>query len=159
REVRDGLRRGAELGLHELHGSAVRQGGNGVRRRLVPLVVPLVVLGTACSGGAPSAPDDTPVSVGQVYDALDPGSCRPCHADHVRAWSGSMHAYASDDPVFRAMNARGQRETGGALGAFCVACHAPVAAARKATTDGANLSALPQKIRGVTCVACHAASA
>ena len=31
-----------------------------------------------------------------------------------------MHAYASDDPVFQAMNKRAQRETNGALGDFCV---------------------------------------
>jgi hypothetical protein len=49
-----------------------------------------------------------------------------------------MHAYASEDPVFVAMNARGQRETGGQLGSFCVNCHAP-----------------QPGVRGVGCVACH----
>jgi hypothetical protein len=68
-----------------------------------------------------------------------------------------MHAYASDDPVFLAMNARGQRETGGALGDFCVRCHAPLALARGATLDGRNLADVPAALRGVTCVACHAA--
>ena len=38
---------------------------------------------------------------------LDPATCQSCHPTHVRDWSGSMHAYASDDPVFVAMNARG----------------------------------------------------
>ena len=38
-----------------------------------------------------------------------------------------MHAYAAEDPVFLAMNQRGQRETNGELGDFCVQCHAPVA--------------------------------
>jgi hypothetical protein len=42
-----------------------------------------------------------------------------------------MHAYAAEDPVFLAMNARGQRETQGALGAFCVNCHAPLAVQRR----------------------------
>jgi hypothetical protein len=70
-----------------------------------------------------------------------------------------MHAYASDDPIFRAMNARGQRETGGALGAFCVKCHAPVAARRGDTKDGSNLADLAPKLRGVTCVACHTVDA
>src|SRR5438309_2212696 len=51
---------------------------------------------------------------------LDPQTCATCHEGYVRDWSGSMHAYASDDPVFVAMNARGQRETKGALGNFCV---------------------------------------
>jgi hypothetical protein len=58
-----------------------------------------------------------------------------------------------------AMNARGQRETGGALGAFCVRCHAPLALARGATRDGLDLGALPAELRGVTCVVCHTSSA
>jgi hypothetical protein len=66
-----------------------------------------------------------------------------------------MHAYASTDPVFLAMNKRGQRETGGQLGDFCVKCHAPVAVAEKMTTDGLNLDNLPQRYKGVTCYFCH----
>ncbi len=59
-----------------------------------------------------------------------------------------MHAYASEDPVFVAMNHRGQRATGGQLGTFCVNCHAPLAGA-------ADLEAVPRERRGVGCVACH----
>jgi hypothetical protein len=66
-----------------------------------------------------------------------------------------VHAYAADDPLFVAMNARGQRETGGALGDFCVRCHAPLALARGLTRDGSNLASLPAAVRGVTCVVCH----
>ena len=86
---------------------------------------------------------------------LDPETCRTCHADHVREWAGSMHAYAADDPVFLAMNARGQRETDGALGDFCVRCHAPMAVLEGATEDGLNLPELPQHLKGVTCYFCH----
>ncbi|HET6585248.1 MAG TPA: multiheme c-type cytochrome, partial [Nannocystaceae bacterium] len=74
---------------------------------------------------------------------------------HYRQWLGSMHAYAADDPVFLAMNARGQRETGGELGDFCVQCHAPIAVALGETKDGLNLDELPQHLKGVTCYACH----
>ena len=70
-----------------------------------------------------------------------------------------MHAYASDDPVFVAMNRRGERETGGALGSFCVNCHAPMAVREGATTDGLNLASVPASLRGVTCYFCHAADA
>jgi hypothetical protein len=86
---------------------------------------------------------------------LDPTQCRLCHADHYREWSGSMHAYASDDPVFLAMNARGQRETGGMLGDFCVKCHAPMAVREHATSDGLNLATVPAQLKGVTCFFCH----
>jgi hypothetical protein len=53
------------------------------------------------------------------------------------------------------MNARGQRETNGKLGTFCVSCHAPMAVREGLTTDGLNLASLPKKYRGVTCFFCH----
>ncbi len=86
---------------------------------------------------------------------LDPASCAECHPLHFEQWQGSMHAYAADDPIFLAMNAKGQRETGGTLGDFCVRCHAPVAVALGETTDGLNLGELPQHLKGVTCYFCH----
>ena len=91
-------------------------------------------------------------------DLLDPQTCTKCHEDHYREWSGSMHAYASDDPVFLAMNKRGQRETGGKLGTFCVKCHAPMAVREGLTKDGLNLAQLQQKYKGVTCFFCHSVS-
>lgn len=66
-----------------------------------------------------------------------------------------MHAYASRDPVFLAMNQRGQEETDGALGDFCVNCHAPMAVREGLTTDGLDLSELPESVQGVTCYFCH----
>jgi hypothetical protein len=88
-------------------------------------------------------------------ELLDPTTCDKCHADHYRDWSGSMHAYAADDPVFLAMNVRGQRETQGALGSFCVNCHAPLAVREGKTTDGTNLATVDAKYKGVTCFFCH----
>src|ERR1700722_4387364 len=88
-------------------------------------------------------------------DLLDPKTCNQCHVDHYADWSASMHAYASDDPVFVAMNQRGQRETNGQLGNFCVKCHAPMAVNEGATTDGTNLDSIPQSLHGVTCFYCH----
>jgi hypothetical protein len=87
---------------------------------------------------------------------MDPEACRNCHPVAYKEWSGSMHAYAAEDPVFRAMNARAQRETGGALGDFCVKCHAPMAVREGMTTDGLNLDSVPAKLKGVTCYFCHA---
>lgn len=86
---------------------------------------------------------------------LDPQSCQQCHPTQFTDWAGSMHAYAADDPVFIAMNKRGQRETGGALGSFCIGCHAPMAVREGATTDGLNLDSVPRKLKGVTCFFCH----
>lgn len=85
----------------------------------------------------------------------DPESCKGCHPSHYREWSSSMHAYSALDPVFIAMNKRGQRETNGALGDFCVRCHAPMAVADGLTRDGLNLDKLPDQTRGVSCYFCH----
>jgi len=88
-------------------------------------------------------------------ELMDPAACKDCHPNHYEEWAGSMHAYAADDPVFLAMNARGQRETNGELGDFCVQCHAPMAVLTGATKDGLNLEDVPQHLKGVTCYFCH----
>jgi hypothetical protein len=85
----------------------------------------------------------------------DPATCKACHPDHYREWASSMHAYAARDPVFLAMNKRGQRETHGELGDFCIKCHAPMAVLDKTTKDGLDLERLPDKARGVSCYFCH----
>jgi hypothetical protein len=86
----------------------------------------------------------------------DPNTCKDCHPKHFDQWQSSMHAYASEDPVFVAMNKRGQRETGNALGTFCVKCHAPMAV-QLAKTDGIDYdpAALDATTKGITCYFCH----
>lgn len=100
-----------------------------------------------------AACDEPKYSVAQLQD---PNTCAECHPKHFQQWSGSMHAYASEDPVFLAMNARGQRDTNGELGDFCVQCHAPMALLLGEAT-GANFdpAALSPAAKGVTCYFCH----
>ena len=88
-----------------------------------------------------------------VEELMDPKTCADCHAQQYREWSGSMHAYASTDPLFVALNERGQEEAN--VGTFCAGCHAPMAVKTGATRDGLNLAALPERLQGVTCYACH----
>ena len=111
----------------------------------------------AIVAGVGACVDDAPPLAEPLADEelLDPAACASCHPGQHAEWSGSMHAYASTDPVFRAMNARGQRETDGALGDFCVQCHAPMAVRTGATTDGLNLDEVPDHLQGVTCYFCH----
>jgi hypothetical protein len=90
-----------------------------------------------------------------VEELMKPETCQQCHPNHFREWSGSMHAYAADDPVFLALNKLGQEETGGQLGGFCVQCHAPLALQLGLTTDGTNLADVPQWAKGVGCYSCH----
>jgi nitrate/TMAO reductase-like tetraheme cytochrome c subunit len=113
----------------------------------------------ACDAGS----KDSPAADGGVAartpftltEARDPEKCKSCHPNQYREWASSMHAYAAKDPVFVAMNKRGQRETHGTLGNFCVNCHAPMAVRDDQTTDGLNLDELPPASKGVTCYFCH----
>jgi hypothetical protein len=113
----------------------------------------------AMAGGLPMGCGSS--SGGQAPDyldrnaMLDPQTCQSCHAGHYQQWAASMHAAASDDPIFRAMNMRGQAETKGQLGSFCIKCHAPTAFSEGATTDGLNLDTVPRPLHGVTCFFCH----
>ncbi len=106
--------------------------------------VAAIVMVAACGGNAKLP----------IEELQDPATCMECHPKHFAQWSGSMHAYASDDPVFLAMNKRGQREA--QLGTFCVQCHAPMAVAL-GLTDGTNFdpTTLPAGARGITCYFCH----
>ena len=88
-------------------------------------------------------------------ELMKPETCRDCHPKHYDEWSGSMHAYATDDPVFLAMNTRGQEETGGQLGKLCVNCHAPLAVREGYATDGRGVEEIPQHLKGITCYFCH----
>jgi hypothetical protein len=119
-----------------------------VRARLLCL---LLLLPAACGKDAGGG-DKPGLSRAQL---IDPENCRTCHSSHLEEWAGSMHAYASDDPVFLAMNRRGQRETAGALGDFCVRCHAPLAVRDGLTHDGLNLAQVPAAFKGVNCYFCH----
>ncbi len=110
------------------------------------------VVPAGCSqSAAPAAQGPT----GTRDELLDPKTCGKCHTYHYSDWSLSMHAYAADDPVFLAMNARGQRETSGKLGTFCVKCHAPMAVRDGKTQDGLNLASVDPKYKGITCFFCH----
>ena len=137
-------------------------------RSVVGLCVYTVLLvgATSCDDAALDTPDTqeiegeiTPLSSGSLglteEELLDPKSCQPCHPTHYAEWANSVHAHASTSPIFRALNMLGQEETGGELGSFCVQCHAPVAVALGATSDGLNLDSIKPSQQGVTCAYCH----
>lgn len=91
-----------------------------------------------------------------VAELQNPETCKECHPKHYEQWSGSMHAYAAEDPVFVAMNKRGQRDTNGALGDFCIQCHAPMAIILDGVTGATfDPAALRPETKGITCYFCH----
>ncbi|HSY25710.1 MAG TPA: multiheme c-type cytochrome [Polyangiaceae bacterium] len=135
------------------------------RRRAWAAALGLTMAALASAGCSPSpgheagGPDATAPPYATRDVLLDPTTCRECHGGHYDDWAKSMHAYASDDPIFLAMNARGQRETDGGLGNFCIECHAPMAVRDGKSTDGLNLGTLPPQYKGVTCYFCHSIDA
>ena len=105
------------------------------------------------------------IEVNQALGLLgtEPEFCGQCHEEHFEQWSGSMHAYASKDPVFIAMVNKGIDDTGGQIDQFCFQCHTPTASKLGLTpvVQGesgayldADLSTAPLN-SGVPCVGCH----
>jgi hypothetical protein len=125
-------------------------------------MIGMALLSSACeaerSGPDTPQPDagvDRPARF-SLEQLKDPETCKTCHPNHYNEWAGSMHAYASVDPVFLAMNKRGQRETNGALGDFCVNCHAPMAVREGLISKGGlDVEQAPPWAQGVTCYFCH----
>lgn len=124
-------------------------------------LVPLLWTNSSCGDEKKPQPDagPPPSAVRMSIEQLqDPKTCASCHPKHYAEWASSMHAYAADDPVFIAMNKRGQRETNSEMGEFCVQCHAPMAFREGLTKDGLNIEDLPFAAKGVTCYFCHNAT-
>lgn len=119
------------------------------------LLLPLLLLG--CDDAATSSAGVTRPALTREQ-LLNPETCKDCHPKHYTQWSASMHAYAGKDPVFLAMNKRGQEATGNTLKDFCVNCHLPMAVRENAITDYTNLQAVPEHLQGVTCYFCHNAT-
>lgn len=113
---------------------------------------------------APDAGADPDKNVHAGLGTMSPQSCGTCHKQHYEDWSGSMHAYAVKDPVFLAMNKKGQEETKGKLDQFCVQCHSPVASKLGMTPVAPDKNGIhrmdfnmknPLIAHGVQCVTCH----
>lgn len=117
--------------------------------------------GDAGDAGMDATFDPQPGKLGHE----SPQQCASCHEQHYDDWQGSMHAYATTDPIWQAMIAKGIEETQGELDQFCIQCHAPVASKNDMTPvtladDGLHKFDLdrsnPLVDDGVVCVTCHA---
>ena len=115
----------------------------------------------ASFAAVPSCSTPTSQTVPQLSaQALaNPESCRSCHESAVREWEGSMHAYASEDPIFVAMNRKMLREAKDVPKDTCTRCHAPYAARLGLLPEGTGAESLPTEHKGVTCIFCHSIDA
>jgi len=79
--------------------------------------------------------------------------CLVCHAKIAAQWAGSMHAFAQEDPAYRALFEIAHQDTDGKTDLFCVGCHSPPAVlsgnGRESWVLGAPAS------QGISCVVCH----
>lgn len=81
-----------------------------------------------------------------------------CHAALLTQWQQSMHAKALTDPLYVLKLEEGEADTGGALGPYCNACHAPIAvmAGELTSVDQSKVSKVGAE--GITCDFCHQVS-
>lgn len=147
------------------------------RRRLRADVIPqtavfVTLLFGLLANGACSPPEEVHAVDAEVVPndpvswplkpTLDPtafrtsAACQGCHAEHVRQWKLSRHAFAMRDPVFRRLvavrnEARKNREDG-----FCTQCHSTIGTRGGECVEGFEFDTLSPVVQeGVTCEACH----
>lgn len=138
------------------------------------LLIAALALSGACNDSATQSSepdagmeniDAAVIEVNETFGLLGttPEFCGQCHQEHFEQWSGSMHAYASKDPVFIAMVNKAIDDTNGRIDQFCFQCHTPTASKLGLTEislreDGAQLEAdlsVEPFNTGVPCVGCH----
>lgn len=83
-------------------------------------------------------------------------TCGECHVQHYEEWRTAMHAYATIDPVFRALVKVRQEDYGGAQDKFCLQCHSPIATRGGEIADNFSFDDLSEvALDGVGCETCH----
>ncbi len=118
----------------------------------------LASLAVGCGDDKPndSGPGDTTAATFALSDFQSSTECAGCHPNHYEEWSGSMHAYATQDPIWVAQNRHEIEDLGQTSETFCVQCHSPIGfltGTAKGAFDAADLPALV--LEGITCDACH----
>jgi hypothetical protein len=120
------------------------------------VVVPLLISLVACRKDDASVPATQEPPPYHLSDFTSASACSTCHPRYYEEWSGSMHRYASNDPIWRLANNALQASTEGRLGKTCFQCHAGTAFVTGTTLPTFEFSELPDLVReGVTCDFCH----
>jgi len=117
---------------------------------------------TVVDAGSDQTSEDASADA-SMYAENSPEYCGTCHEQHFNDWKGSMHAYATVDPIYRAMLDKGTEDTQGKLDQFCIQCHAPIASKGGLTPvydDNGTWKVQfdmsePTIGHGVVCVTCH----
>jgi hypothetical protein len=101
----------------------------------------------------------TPPDRGAQYSLSDfepSSSCQPCHPQYYDEWEGSMHRYATNDPIWMLANNALQSGTNGQLNTFCWQCHSPIGFLTGNSPKTFRIEDLPPIVKeGVNCDFCH----
>lgn len=119
-------------------------------------ILPIVVIfASSCRKAEPPAPGpDGPRY--KLSDFQTAQSCSTCHPQHYDEWSGSMHHYAANDPIWMLANNGLQASTQGRLKSWCFQCHSPIGFLTGNSPPTFQFSDLPAIVReGVNCDVCH----
>jgi len=156
-----------------------RQSDNRLNRYGSTIVIMGALLLIGCFQGiSPLLPDgtDSPspdANVDPLHDALSrpakptlsPSNfrsssiCGTCHPNHYAQWQTSMHAYATKDPVWRALVAIRQADFNGERDQFCIQCHSAIATRGGEVVPNFSFDDFsPIALEGITCEACHKVS-
>ncbi len=82
--------------------------------------------------------------------------CSSCHPNHYNEWNGSMHHYATNDPIWMNSINSLQASTNGKLKDWCWQCHSPIGFLTGNAPSTFQFSDLEPIVReGVTCDVCH----
>ncbi|MCO6450898.1 MAG: hypothetical protein J5I90_08955 [Caldilineales bacterium] len=106
---------------------------------LALVLIPLFLTIQFAPASAGKSSPDAGAIAGLAGGYQSPDRCRECHEAEYQAWSGTLHAEASFDPIFQTYLA--QEEQPGE----CLGCH----------TTGYNTSTGRFVLAGVSCEACH----
>ncbi|MHC5212378.1 MAG: multiheme c-type cytochrome [Planctomycetota bacterium] len=99
-----------------------------------------------------TTPDGAPAA---LRDYSPNETCLGCHEEIGKQWKGSMHAFALEDPVFRALTEVAHEATDGKTDRLCIGCHSPPAVLSGNGTPEALAGLGPPAADGVSCVVCH----
>ncbi len=127
-----------------------------MNRILYPLALGVVitVLGAGCKDQGADPPTKTKQL--QLTDFTSAQVCSTCHPQHYEEWAGSMHRYATNDPIWMLANNSLQQSTNGRLGDWCWQCHSPIAFLTGNARSSFRIEELPEIVReGVSCDVCH----
>lgn len=98
-------------------------------------------------GKEPEKPVTAQLNPGGISSSLE---CGKCHKDIYKTWKNSLHAEATDNPVFKTAYLQAYFERGDEARKTCLKCHAPIAFLNNDLTLSQNVTR-----EGINCDYCH----